>query len=108
MRGLRYGIGLLLAMVWMVPLRAQEPAGSIRGRVTDASSQQPIQGALVRFGSRNTQTRTDGGYTLTDVPAGSDSLRVTMIGYTPGARAVTVAAGETIDVDVSLAAQAVN
>ncbi|MGH7507990.1 MAG: SusC/RagA family TonB-linked outer membrane protein [Gemmatimonadales bacterium] len=106
MRGLRYSIGLLLAAVWIAPLRAQEPTGSIRGHVTDAASQLPLQGAVVRVGSRSTQTRPDGGYLLADVPAGTDTLRVTMIGYAPGARLVTVAAGETIDMDVALAAQA--
>ncbi len=106
MRGLRYSIGLLLAAVWITPLRAQEPTGSISGRVTDEASQQPLQGAMVRVGGQNTQTRADGGYLLTNVPAGTDSLRVTMIGYAPVARAVTVAGGETLDVDVALAAQA--
>jgi iron complex outermembrane receptor protein len=108
MRGLRYSIGLLLAAVWITPLRAQEPTGSISGRVTDEASQQPLQGALVRVGGQNTQTRADGGYLLPDVPAGDDTLRVTMIGYAPAARPVTVAAGETLDLDVALTAQAVN
>jgi TonB-linked SusC/RagA family outer membrane protein len=108
MRGLRYSIGLLLAAGWIAPLRAQEPTGTIRGRVTDEGSQLPLRGATVRVGSRNTQTRADGGYLLTEVPAGTDSLRVTMIGYAPVARAVTVAGGETLDLDVGLTAQAVN
>jgi TonB-linked SusC/RagA family outer membrane protein len=106
MRGLRYSIGLLLAAVWIAPLHAQEPTGSIRGHVTDEASQQPLQGAMVRVGSRSTQTRADGGYLLPEVPAGTDTLRVTMIGYTPAARAVTVAGGEILDVDVGLTAQA--
>ncbi|MEA2724850.1 MAG: TonB-dependent starch-binding outer membrane protein SusC [Gemmatimonadales bacterium] len=106
MRGLRYSIGLLLATVWITPLRAQEPGGSIRGHVTDAASKQPLQGAMVRVGSRTTQTRADGGYLLAGVPAGTDTLRVTMIGYAPDRRAVTVAEGEILDVDVGLAAQA--
>jgi TonB-dependent starch-binding outer membrane protein SusC len=106
MRGLRSSIGLLLAAVWFAPLRAQEPTGTIRGRVTDEASQLPLQGAMVRFGSRNTQTRADGGYTLTGLPPGTDTLRVTMIGYAPFARPFTVPRGETVDLDVGLAAQA--
>jgi iron complex outermembrane receptor protein len=108
MRGLRCSIGLLLAAVWIAPLRAQEPTGSIRGRVTDEASQQPLQGAIVRVGDQTTQTRTDGGYLLPAVPAGTDTLRVTMIGYAPAARAVTVAPGEILDVVIGLTAQAVN
>ncbi|HEV7365138.1 MAG TPA: TonB-dependent receptor plug domain-containing protein, partial [Gemmatimonadales bacterium] len=108
MRGLRYSIGLLLAAVWITPLRAQEATGTIRGRVTDEATQQPLQGATVKVGSRSTQTRADGGYLLPDVPAGADSLRVSMIGYAPAARPLTVVGGETLDMDVALAPQAVN
>ena len=93
MRGLRYGSGLLLAAVWVASLHAQEPGGTIRGRVTDDASQSPLQGATVRVGSQATQTRLDGAYVLTDVPPGTDTLRVTMIGYAPVARPVTVSAG---------------
>jgi iron complex outermembrane receptor protein len=108
MRVLPYGIGLLLATVWVAPLRAQDATGTIRGRVTDDASQSPLRGALVRVGDRSAQTREDGGYVLTDVPAGTDSLRVTMIGYAPVAQLVTVSAGQTINVDAGLAPQAVN
>src|SRR3954471_7570500 len=108
MRGTRCGIGLFLAAVWIAPLSAQEPAGSIRGHVTDEATRQPIRGATVRVGSKSTQTRVDGTYLIPDVPAGTDSIRVTMIGYAPTARAVTVSPGELVDADLSLAPQAVN
>jgi iron complex outermembrane receptor protein len=106
MRGLRCASGLLLAAVWVVSLHAQEPGGTIRGRVTDESSQLPLQGATVRVGSQSTQTRLDGNYLLTGIRAGTDTLRVTMIGYAPVARPVTVSAGEALDADVALAPQA--
>jgi len=106
MRGLRYGSGLLLAAVWVVSLHAQEPGGTIRGRVTDESSQLPLQGATVRVGSQNTQTQANGVYLLTGIPAGADTLQVTMIGYAPVARPVTVSAGETQDIDLSLSPRA--
>ncbi len=106
MKVLRYGLGLLLTAVWLVPLPAQQTTGTVRGRVTDESSQLPLQGATVRAGSQSGTTRADGGYQLTGVPDGTDSLRVTMIGYAPVARAITVAAGETVDMDVGLAPQA--
>ncbi|HEU4524140.1 MAG TPA: SusC/RagA family TonB-linked outer membrane protein [Gemmatimonadales bacterium] len=95
-----------MAAVWVASLHAQEPGGTIRGRVIDEASQSPLQGATVRVGSQSTQTRLDGAYVLTDVPPGTDTLRVTMIGYAPVARAVTVSAGEAIDIDVGLAPQA--
>jgi TonB-linked SusC/RagA family outer membrane protein len=108
MRLLRYGIVLILAAGWIVPLSAQAPTGTIRGRVTDGASQQPIRGATVRTGTRNAQTRPDGGYILTEVPAGGDSVRVTMIGYAPITQAVTVVSDSVAEVDFALTAQAVN
>jgi TonB-dependent starch-binding outer membrane protein SusC len=106
MRWLRFGSGLLLAAAWVVSLQAQEPGGTIRGRVTDESTQLPLQGATVRVGSQNTQTQANGVYLLTGIPAGADTLRVSMIGYAPVARPVTVSAGEALDVNIGLAPQA--
>jgi hypothetical protein len=99
---------LLLAAVWIAPLRAQEPTNTIRGRVTDEASQLPLRGATVTVGSRSTQTRADGGYLLDGIPAGTDTVWATMIGHAPIARAVTVVDGQTVDVDFALTAQAVN
>ena len=106
MRGLRYSIGLFLAAAWFAPLSAQESMGSVRGRVSDQATLQPLQGAVVRVGSRSTQTGAGGDYLLRDVPAGDDTLRVTMIGYAPAARPVSVTAGEVLEVDLGLTAQA--
>ena len=108
MKRLRSGSAFLLAAVWVVALQAQEPGGTIRGRVTDEASQLPIRGAMVTYSGRTAETRADGVYLLTDLPTGTDTLRVTMIGYAPGTQAVTLAAGQTIDVDVAMSAQAVN
>ena len=73
MRMLRYGIGLILAAVWIAPLRAQETTGTIRGRVTDQSSQLPLRGATVRLGARAPRPGSTGVPTLTEVPAGTDT-----------------------------------
>lgn len=103
-----FTFGVLLAALVIAPLHAQEPSGSVRGRVTDAASQTPIQGATVSIGSRSAVTAADGRYFLTGVPAGSDTLRARMIGYIPAARTITLASGQTLDVDLNLTAQAVN
>ncbi len=108
MRGLRCSTGLFLAAIWVAPLVAQGPTGTIRGRVTDQSTQQPIRGAIASIGTLRAETRADGGYVLEAVPDGTDTLRVTMIGYAPVAQAVTVVGGQAVDVDVALTAQAVN
>src|SRR5256886_3828654 len=108
MKPLRYIIGALLAMLWMTPLRAQAPVGTIRGHVTDAANQQPLSGVTVAVGSRAALTQADGRYLITGVPAGTDSLRTRMIGYARATRPVTVVGGETVVVDLALTAQAVH
>ena len=80
---LRYGTILLLAAVWTAPLRGQESTGTVTGRVTDQVSQQPIRGANVTLAGKAAQSRDDGRYVLTGVPAGTDTLRVTLIGFAP-------------------------
>ncbi len=108
MRRLRYTLGLLLAVFWTMPLLAQEGTGTVTGRVLDQASQRPLQGASVMVGGRTAQTQADGRYLITGVPAGRDTLRARMIGYSPMSRAVTVVAGQTLDADFGLTAQAVN
>jgi iron complex outermembrane receptor protein len=101
-------LGVLLAALWSVPLVAQEPTGMIRGRVTEATTQLPLQGVIVTVASHSGLTQADGRYRITGVPAGTDTLRARMIGYTPTSRAVTVGRGQTLDVDLVLTAQAVS
>jgi iron complex outermembrane receptor protein len=108
MKPLWYGIGLYLAAAWIAPLPAQETTGTVRGRVTDQSSELPLRGPTVRLGGATAEARMDGTYLLTGVPGGTDTLRVTMIGYAPLAQPVTVAGGQTVDVDLALTPQAVN
>ena len=76
---------LLCGLLWAVPLRGQEPTGTITGQVTDIGTQQPLSGVIIRVQGTplGTQTRSDGGFTLTDVPAGTHTVRVTRIGYAP-------------------------
>src|SRR3989442_6134577 len=106
MRRIHYFMCALLALTWTAPLVAQQPTGSIRGRITDNSSQQPIIGAVVTVGGRSAVTGTDGRYTITGVPSGSDLLRARLIGYAPGSQPVMVAAGDTVAVDISLSPSA--
>src|SRR5213592_3572371 len=97
----------LLGLTWTAALAAQQPTGTIRGRITDNSTQQPIAGAVIAVGNRSTQTRDDGRFTITGIAAGSDLLRVRMIGYVQINQPVMVTAGDTSVVDLALTAQAI-
>ncbi|MEK6610147.1 MAG: carboxypeptidase-like regulatory domain-containing protein, partial [Gemmatimonadota bacterium] len=107
MRRPRFIFGALLAVLWATPLRAQQPTGMIRGQVTDAGTQQPIPGVTVSVGSRGARTQADGGYFITGVPAGAETLRARMLGYSPETRPVTVIGGQTLVVDLAMTAQAI-
>src|SRR5437879_6556863 len=105
MRRLRYIT--LLAVLWTAPLHAQQPTGTIRGRVTDAATQQPLPTATVTVGSRVVLTQADGRFVLTGVPAGADTVRAKMLGYAPVRQGVAVVAGDAVVVDLALTAQAI-
>jgi TonB-linked SusC/RagA family outer membrane protein len=108
MRPVRCILGTLLAVLWTAPLAAQQPTGTVRGRVTDAASKQPLARVSVTIGSRSALTRDDGRYVIPGVPAGTDSVRTRIIGYAPAAEAVTLAGGDTVVVDFALTARAVS
>jgi len=101
-------MGALLAVLWSAPLGAQQASGTVRGRVSDDATHQPLSGVSVAVGGRGALTQADGRYVVTGVPAGTDTLRTRMIGYAPAKRAVTVAGGDTVVVDLTLNAQAVS
>jgi TonB-dependent starch-binding outer membrane protein SusC len=107
MRRVRFSFGALLALLWIVPLRAQEPAGTVRGRVTDSATQQPLARVTVAVGARGAMTQADGSYIITAVPAGPATLRARMLGYAPVTQAITVTVGQTTTADVAMTAQAV-
>ncbi len=75
------------------PLQAQS-AGTVRGIVTEAGSQRPLAGAQVSVpgGGRRVATSAGGEYTLSGVPAGQQTVRVELLGYTPLERRVAVTA----------------
>src|SRR5438876_8048979 len=97
----------LLTLSWTAPLAAQQPTGTIRGRITDNSTQQPLAGVTIIVGNRSAQTHDDGRFTISGVPAGSDLLRARMIGYAQINQPVMVGSGETVAVDLALTAQAI-
>ncbi len=94
---------LAVALLWTVPAQAQG-SGTVSGKVIDSTSQAPIASAAVVIvgTTRGTLTRADGGYTLTGVPAGTPTVRITRIGYAAVQQQVPMSAGGTATLNVSL------
>ena len=104
-RLLTAGASVLLAAMFLAaaPLAAQG-AGRVQGRVLEAESGRPLEGARVRLSRSGLFGITDqqGRYVIPRVPAGTDTISVAYIGREPQARLVAVAAGQTAPVEFSL------
>ncbi|HVH66783.1 MAG TPA: SusC/RagA family TonB-linked outer membrane protein [Gemmatimonadales bacterium] len=95
---------LLAGLVWVAQLGAQEPTGTVSGKVIDGTTQQPLFNVEVAIAGTPTRqlTRTDGTYTLTGVKAGPARVRATRIGYGSSIQDVTVSPGGATTVDITL------
>src|SRR5690349_23048076 len=83
---------------------AQQPTGTITGRVVDRGTQQPIVGATVRVvgTTRGAQTGDQGTFRITGVPAGAVTVQALRIGYASITRPLTVTAGSSTPLDFTL------
>ncbi len=110
---LRILFGLALLCTHLIPVgyvSAQQTA-TLNGRVIDASESFPLVGAnVVLFESEGNvmvagaATGADGQYSITGIEPGSYQLAFRFVGYQEARRSVTLTAGETQTVDVSLEA----
>jgi len=91
-------------------LGAQGTQGTVRGRVTNAASGSPLGNAQVFVAgtSLGSMTNTDGTYSIAAVPAGTQVVRVRLIGYQPTEKSVTVAAGQSVTADFGLTQSAIS
>jgi hypothetical protein len=81
--------------------------GTISGRLVDANSQQPIAQAQLRVGTvvQNVAPNDKGGFVLSNVPIGQQTVYITAIGYTlpaedQGGISVIVQTGQNSDLGV--------
>lgn len=92
-RGLFGATVVIGGLVWAAPALAQ--TGTVTGKVIDSTSQLPLSAVAIRLEGtqRGTQTRDDGTFTLTAVPTGRQTLRLSRIGYAAKTQTLTVNAG---------------
>jgi TonB-dependent starch-binding outer membrane protein SusC len=100
---------LLGGLLWAAPLGAQNPTGSVTGRVVDGATMRPLAGANVMLEgtTRGVVTRPDGAFLLAAVPPGTHRVRASLVGYSAETREVTLTAGGSVTVQFALQPQAV-
>ncbi|MBO2011602.1 TonB-dependent receptor [Hymenobacter negativus] len=81
-----------LFLLLVLPLTAL--AGTVRGRVTDARTGEPLVGSVVflKNTGHNGQAGLDGSFTLRDVPVGEYEVVGQSVGYAPLAQTLSVTA----------------
>jgi hypothetical protein len=82
----------------LVPIQT----GAIQGIVRNASNGQPISGATISAAGQSATSVSDGTYTLTNVPAGQQTLTASASGFITTQVMVTVIASQTVTQNVSL------
>jgi len=99
---------LLVAACAAAPLQAQQ-TGAVTGQVVDATTGHPLPDAGVRVeGTASTAiSRADGAFLLPSVPAGTREVTARLLGYAPVTASVTVRAGSTASVVLSLDQRAI-
>lgn len=92
------------ACLFVALATAASAQGTIRGVVSDSTDGSTLPGAnvFVEGTALGAATDIDGAYRIPRVPAGEYTLRVSYVGYETKQIPVTVAEGETIEVNVGL------
>jgi TonB-dependent starch-binding outer membrane protein SusC len=108
-RGPWFALSALLAFLVLPGAAESQDTGTIQGSVSDRSTLRPLAGAQVQVvgTTRGGLTNREGQFTITNVPAGPQEVRVTFIGYRTETQEVQVVAGQTVEVDMPLASSAV-
>ena len=106
-------VGLLTALAFVVagaaPLSAQA-TGTVRGQVTDASTQRPLAGAQISLvgTQRGGLANSSGQYLILNVPVGTYTVQAEIIGFGHQMMDVTVTAGQVAVANFTLTQQAID
>jgi outer membrane receptor protein involved in Fe transport len=105
---MKYIITPVIALFFSVICVAQN--ASVKGRVLDAETNEPLIGALIAVEGREfgAAADLDGHYIIEDMPAGSYALRVSSMGYQEKVENLTLAAGEAAEIDFLLDSDALS
>jgi hypothetical protein len=97
-------VAMVIAVAALPALAVAQDAGTVAGTVVEATTQRPLPGVQVTIvGTRlGTLTNQEGRFLITNVPAGTQEVRATLIGYARGSETVTVAPGATATVNLTI------
>lgn len=109
MRRMLDGLCVMLALAAVPMAVAAQQTGTVQGTVSDQVTRAPLSGVQVFIVGTTTGAITDqdGGFQLTGVPAGQQTVRAERIGYGETERQVTVPAGGTTTVQLQLSESAI-
>ena len=104
--GLKVILRSVVLVTWFALVHAGSAAaqGTLQGTVTDAGTGTGLSVAQVSFPefSMGVNTGDDGSYQIANVPAGTHEVMFVLIGYQSERRSVTIADGQTAELDVAL------
>ncbi len=104
-RFVRFVVSSFCLTASLVPLTSYgADTGTVRGRIIDKSDGEGVYGASVTIAGTTIGTATDmnGNFVLQNVPAKSQKISVSIVGYAPTTQTVTVGTGETASVSLQL------
>lgn len=102
-------VALAIALAVLAPSTARAQQAVIRGRVvtSDATGRAVAEAEiLLSVRGRTARTGDDGAFALDSVPAGTHEVTARKLGFEPATRRVTVAAGDTVTLVLTLPARA--
>jgi hypothetical protein len=99
----------LMAVLLTSAVCAQQTVGTIQGTLSDSSSAVIPAASILLSGngvSRSVQTQVDGTYTFSGVTPGPYTVTISIPGFTPFSQAVTVSAGNVVQLPIQLSIRA--
>jgi outer membrane receptor for ferrienterochelin and colicins len=102
------GVALVLALVACAAPLAAQVSATVYGTVRDSTTAAPVEGARVTVAGSSLEATTDaaGHFILKRIAAGTTVVQVNRLGYRAHAETLTLASGDSVRVNVSLAASA--
>ena len=97
-----------LSLALSGPVHAQS-TGTLTGRVTNADTGRPLPGVnvVVDETQKGASTGPKGQFTIAEISAGTYTLQARFVGFAPQSREVSVSAGETVRVQLTLSPRTV-